>query len=169
MDNERQSFEAEVRQWPNFTERMLVRDGRFPEYYGNPVVQGAWEGWKMRARLSAQREGEADEVVCEILAVVRDDEDGPYLEFTGEGGLHDIPEGTPVWLLSGGSCEPENGFMSLYTAPPQPRAEVTEKMLSRACKTWGDLFGWDTESFEDEMRAALEAALSEKGHADVGS
>jgi hypothetical protein len=43
----RRQFEAGVNQWPNYSERTLARDGRYPDYYGNPVVQGAWEGFKL--------------------------------------------------------------------------------------------------------------------------
>ena len=43
----RELFESGIRKWPNYSERTLVRDARYPEYYGNPVVQGAWEGFKL--------------------------------------------------------------------------------------------------------------------------
>ncbi len=43
----RELFEEGVKKWPNYSERILVRDGRYPDYYGNPVVQGAWEGFKL--------------------------------------------------------------------------------------------------------------------------
>lgn len=54
----RDLFEDAVKKWPNYSERTLVRDGRYPDYYGNPVVQGAWEGFKLGLRARADS-GEA--------------------------------------------------------------------------------------------------------------
>lgn len=59
-DDVRARFEARVRDWPNYSERTLVRDGRCPEYYGNPVVQGAWEGYRAA---HADLSGEVRELV----------------------------------------------------------------------------------------------------------
>jgi hypothetical protein len=64
----------------------------------------------------------------------------------------------------------------LYTAPPTPRVEVTEEMVNRACQAFfvGNVrkpWPWrETQDMDEpdavfaQMRAALEAALSEKGH-----
>lgn len=68
----REQFEASVRQWPNYSERTLARDGRYPDYYGNPVVQGAWEGWKAAMRSHA---------VAEVLAA------GDFLSMNGTAGM----------------------------------------------------------------------------------
>jgi len=54
----REVFEEGVKKWTNYSDRTLIRDGRYPDYYGNPVVQGAWEGFKLGLRTRADS-GEA--------------------------------------------------------------------------------------------------------------
>jgi hypothetical protein len=100
--------------------------------YPIPGYVGTCNFWadSIDAELAKQGEAEpvVDEVVCEVLAFVAHNDDGPYLDFTGEGGLHDVPDGAQVWLLSGGDCRPEDGYMSLYTHPQRRNAaKVTDK------------------------------------------
>ena len=49
-DMHREAFERETK----FA--TYARDGRYPDYYGNPVVQGAWEGWKAAMRYRDEQE-----------------------------------------------------------------------------------------------------------------
>jgi len=73
-------------------------------------------------------EVQGEEVVCELAGYVKDGEDGPYINWLGEGGIHDLPDGTPLWLLSGADFETEEGWASLYTHPAE-REVVPEGML----------------------------------------
>lgn len=63
----REAFESGVKKWPNYSERTLVRDGRYPDYYGSPVIQGAWEGFKLCWNTRADS-GEADiDAMCQAF------------------------------------------------------------------------------------------------------
>lgn len=74
------------------------------------------------------------------------------------------------------TCRRCHGTGRDYTAPPHPRVEVTKERVERACQAFfvGNVrkpWPWRVTQDIDEpdaifasMRAALEAALSEKGH-----
>lgn len=86
--------------------------------------------------------------------------------------LHDIDEN--VWIdckkWEFDSVEPSCRKRILYTAPPaQPKVEVTDAMVERACISWvGGYAAWNRMrgktpmSFRNPLRAALEAALSQE-------
>lgn len=50
VTDDRARFEAYWRSKENFKESFLAVDGRYPDYYGNPVVQGSWEGYQAALR-----------------------------------------------------------------------------------------------------------------------
>lgn len=100
------------------------------------------------AHLAAQRKGDA------VMSLRGVDEYGPMLDWYKP--WTDYKTGT-----------------KFYTAPPRPRVEVTYEMVERACEAYAKSHGWTYwAQFHDhikerariDMRAALEAALSEKGH-----
>jgi hypothetical protein len=63
-------------------------------------------------------------------------------------------------------------LVPLYTAPPHPRVDVTDEMVERACEAYAISRGWKWSQYQNrhkeiqrgQLRAALEAAISEKGH-----
>lgn len=75
-DERRVAFEAYWRRKENFKESFLAVDGRYPDYYGNPVVQGSWEGFKS----ALSRQGEV--VTVADLTELRD-------EVRAQSGLKD--------------------------------------------------------------------------------
>lgn len=102
------------------------------------------------AHLSARREGEAVAMILHPDGV-----ENPWFSFLDYKRLQSLPDGT-----------------RLYTAPPHPRVEVTEEMVEIAVDAQQDFYlehhlseFIDSRDYaEASMRAALEAALSEKGH-----
>jgi len=66
-----------------------------------------------------------DEIVCEVVAHMRDVDGEPRLEWLGEGGPHDIPDGTPLFALQG-SFDIEDGWASLYTRSNAKVGELDE-------------------------------------------
>lgn len=50
VTDDRSRFEAYWQAKENFKESFLAVDSRYPDYYGNPVVQGSWEGYKAAIR-----------------------------------------------------------------------------------------------------------------------
>jgi hypothetical protein len=106
-----------------------------------------------------------DEVVCEVMAIVRNMDGEPILDFTGEGDLYEIPDGTPVWLLSGGNFDkPDDGWMSLYTKPQTAILErpvvVGEDVMDRCVEAY-ELAAADY-CDRDGLRAALESMVRGK-------
>jgi len=85
---------------------------------------------KAKALLSQRQPqgAQGEEVVCELAGHVKDGEDGPYIDWLGEGGMSELPDGTPLWLLSGADFPVEDGMASLYTHPAE-RAAVPEGSL----------------------------------------
>lgn len=102
------------------------------------------------AHLSSQREGEA--VGCLVITSDSTNQYGKNARFSYSEACMDIPVGEHL----------------VYTAPPHPRVEVTDEMAERAMNAIynhsGFSIGIDGFLMHDAMRAALDAALSEKGH-----
>lgn len=94
-------------------------------YRDNSVMQ-MWlayqDAWKAR-----ETEGEAvsgdHEITVEVIGYAKEGEDGPYIEWLPEGGIHDLPVGLPVFAIEG-RLDIEDGWTSLYTHPSATSAEV---------------------------------------------
>lgn len=147
MTNEREAFEARFHMLDRSTTSNAWGEFRFL----HQPVQDLWEGWKARAAIAEQPQGEPV-----AYRIVRN---------LGNGGrLTEFEAYTPwPYLDNALSCE------QLYLIPPQPTersAELSDKQIDAAAKKMAECFDYPWEhmpekgrqSMRDNVRAILDAA-----------
>ena len=120
VEEVRSRFEAwvSVRSWFKAT----IGLDRSDDEYADPCINSRWQGWQAAYAERIKADEGAVPVACEVVGIVRENDDGKYIDWTVEGSLDALEAGDALYCIDGIEA-PDDGFTELFANPPAQAAQ----------------------------------------------